>query len=372
MLHRTFLLLLLLTLGAAAHPLQQDSMWVVFAPDRARVAVNVALREILVAQQVKDDSAEVLDAAALRHGDYLLHHLSLCAGAQELSGRVEKITPPIIAGADSEQTFYQYELSYAFPSGAPPASVAFTHTMLSEWSYAPGQPWEVTYAVRLKRSDSDEVSTGLLRPRTAETFATGWGSTPAAAPAGAFSAYLHHGVMHILTGWDHLLFVTALVLATATFWELVTVIAAFTLAHTATLALSVLTGFRLPDSLVEPLIAASIVFVAVQNIVAARRSHGWQRLAVAFGFGLVHGLGFASGLREAMGELGTGAVVVALLAFSLGVEIGHQVVVLPTFAVLRMGVWKFSDPFRARALRYGSLVISLAGGYYLLHALRAG
>lgn len=364
-------LLLASVLTASAHPLLQNAMWVVFAPDRVRVATNVTLREIMVAQQVGAETDAALSAAAEKHADYVLRHLALRVGTQELVGRIEKITPPVLFGGEPEQTFYQYQLDYPLPSGALPASVNFAHTMLKEWPYSPGQPWDVTYLVRLKRSDRPEVDTGLLRAQSPQDFQTGWSSAEASHTAHPFGAYFQHGVMHILTGWDHLLFVTALVLATATFWEMFKVIAAFTLAHTITLAVSVLTGFRLPDSFVEPVIAGSIIFVALENILWPRRSHGWLRLGVAFGFGLVHGLGFAGGLRDAMGELGTSAVVLALLAFSLGVEVGHQVVVLPTFGLLRVGAWKCSETFRSGVLRYGSIAISVAGAYYFVHALTA-
>ena len=378
---KPWLILLFATAFAAqAHPMLQNAMWVVFAPDRVRVAVNVSIKEIAVAQQMKeapdgslDDAA--LDAAAQKHADYVVSHLTLRTPDRNLAGHVDKVTPPVLFAGAPEQTFFQYEIAYLLPAGEHPQKVSFRQDMLREWPYAPGQSWDVSYVMRLKRSDLPDVSTGLLRAQATQDFPTGW-SDPGAEPrtasvdhASSFTAYLQHGIMHILTGWDHLLFVTALVLATMTFWEMFKVIAAFTLAHTLTLAVSVLTGFRLPDLFVEPVIAGSIVFVALENIIFPQRTRGWMRLAVAFGFGLVHGLGFAGGLRDAMADLGTGAIVIALLAFSLGVEIGHQIVVLPTFGLLRLGTWKFEAPFRTAALRYGSIAISLAGGYYLFHAL---
>jgi hypothetical protein len=358
--------------SAIAHPLLQNAMWVVFEPERARVAVNVSLREIIVAQQLKADTSGGLDTAVAAHGSYLVQHLSLRLGGRELPGRVVNVTPPVLFGSEPEQTFYQYELEYPFgPGSSRPATITFLQTMLREFPYAPGQKWDVTYVVRLKRDDEPAVSSGVLNSAESQTFATGWNesATNSANRTSSFAAYFRHGVMHILTGWDHLLFVSALVLATATFWELFKVIAAFTLAHTITLATSVLTGFRLPDSIVEPLIAGSIIFVAVQNCFFPRRTRGAARLAVAFAFGLVHGLGFAGGLRDAMGELGTVAVVAALLAFSLGVECGHQMVVLPLFGMLRLGDRQWETSFRAGALRYGSAVIAIAGGYYFVHAL---
>jgi hypothetical protein len=113
------------------------------------------------------------------------------------------------------------------------------------------------------------------------------------------------------------------------------VVTAFTIAHTLTLTLSVLNIVMLSSRVVEPMIAASIVFVAVQNIFWPRHARGWSRLAIAFAFGLFHGLGFAGGLKQAMSEMPVVALGVALAAFSIGVEIGHQLVVIPLFVLLK-------------------------------------
>ena len=368
-------IILAVTPSARAHPLAQNAMWVVFAPDRIRVAVNVSVREIGIAQQVPATDGnfdrDELDAAAKRDGDYLLRHLTLAAEGRELAGRVVKVTPPATIGTNTEQTFYQYEIEYPL-TAAPPARIAFRQEMLREFSYAPGQSWDVSYVLRLKRSDTPEVTTGLLRGQATTEFPTGFDDASAQVDAArTFRDYLRHGVWHILTGYDHLLFVTALVLATMSFWEMVKVIAAFTVAHTLTLVLSVLNIFRLPPWIVEPVISASIVFVAVENIVWPNRTRGWLRLGVAFGFGLVHGLGFAGGLLDAMEGLPRLGLGIALLSFSLGVEIGHQLVVLPLFGALRLGQAKWRTPFRAAVLRYGSGAISLAGVYYFIVAVTA-
>jgi hydrogenase/urease accessory protein HupE len=294
---------------------------------------------------------------------------------RRLSGRVVQVAdPPILS--EPERTFYQYELEYPF-GGPTPGKVTISQDMLREWPYAVGTPWDVNYIVRLKRSDSDEITTALLPSRIPTDFPTGWeaASAQALAPAGAsvwhtFGEYFRHGVMHILTGWDHLLFVAALVIATMNFWEMVKVIAAFTVAHTLTLTLSVLAIVRLPPWVVEPVIAVSIIFVALENILWPRRVHSWLRLGVAFGFGLIHGLGFAGGLLDAMQGLPRIGTWIALAAFSLGVEVGHQVVVLPLFGTLAAGRQQLHERFSRPALRYGSMLISLCGVYYLCVALK--
>lgn len=382
---RAFLLICTVLLSCAfeakAHPNLQNAMWVQFEPSLVRAAVNVSLKEISVAQGLALNESSVSDIAALdraaeRHRDYVLTHLTLSVGTQILAGKITKVTPPTVV-SDPEQTFFQYELEYAV-SGPPPEEVRFSQAMLKEWPYAAGIAWDVSYVVRAKRSDSSAVTSWLLRNQEPSTILTGW--TKAGQPAAestrtevgrTFREYLWHGIMHILTGYDHLLFVSALVIATLSFWEMVKVIAAFTLAHTLTLALSVFAIFRLPPSIVEPTIALSIVLVALENVFRPQRAHSRMRLAVAFGFGLVHGLGFAGGLLDAMAGLPSIGIWIALAAFSLGVEIGHQVVVLPLFSVLSLSRRNLPTGFHPVTLRYGSAAISCGGAYYLVAALHA-
>jgi hypothetical protein len=171
-----------------------------------------------------------------------------------------------------------------------------------------------------------------------------------------------------------LLFVIALVLAAVSFWDLVKVVTVFTLSHSLTLALSALNIVRLDSSIVEPMIAASIVFVALQNAFFPEGSRGWVRLSAAFFFGLFHGLGFAGGCLEAMEGMQSTTIMLAIAAFSLGVEIGHQVVVLPVFGLLTLLRRAQKSPekvetFNRVSLKYGSLMISAAGLFYLVTAL---
>ena len=190
------------------------------------------------------------------------------------------------------------------------------------------------------------------------------------------TAFVAHGVRHILTGYDHLLFVAALALGATTLWELVKVVSAFTVAHSVTLTLATLGWVDIPSHLVEPLIAASIVFVAVQNLSRPRGWDGSARLAAAFAFGLVHGLGFAGGLLEIMHAMDRTTVLLAILGFSLGVELGNQLVLLPLFFGLKaLGAVQdrgaIPDTSLARTRRIASAAVSIAGAWYLGVALAA-
>ena len=146
------------------------------------------------------------------------------------------------------------------------------------------------------------------------------------------------GIEHILTGYDHLLFLLALLLRGGSWLTLAKIVTAFTLAHSVTLALAALDIVVLPDRLVEAVIALSIAFVAAENIflkpVVSRR---WL---VSFCFGLVHGFGFSSALREL--NLPTHGLVLAQFGFNVGVELGQGLVValaLPLMALIRRVGW---------------------------------
>jgi hydrogenase/urease accessory protein HupE len=187
--------------------------------------------------------------------------------------------------------------------------------------------------------------------------------------------YIIYGLFHILTGYDQMLFMGALALAAVSFWDLVKVVSAFTVSHSITLTLSVLNIVRLPAQVVEPMIAGSILFVALQNVIMPKGTRGWARLITAFFFGLFHGLGFAGGLLDAMAGLPMTAIATAIMAFSIGVELGQQCMVIPVFGILKVigrqsGNARVNGGLRFLAERYGSLAISVAGGYYLVAALR--
>jgi hypothetical protein len=153
-----------------------------------------------------------------------------------------------------------------------------------------------------------------------------------------FGSFVLLGIEHILTGYDHLLFLLALLLRGGSWLTLAKIVTAFTLAHSVTLALAALDIVVLPDRLVEAVIALSIAFVAAENIflkpVVSRR---WL---VSFCFGLVHGFGFSSALREL--NLPTHGLVLALFGFNVGVELGQGLVVavaLPLMALIRRAGW---------------------------------
>jgi hypothetical protein len=134
-------------------------------------------------------------------------------------------------------------------------------------------------------------------------------------------SFLVLGVEHIAAGLDHLLFLGVLLLGVRDWRRMALVVSCFTLAHSVTLGLATLGWLQLPSQLVEVAIAASIVLVALRTL--ASRPRLGERLSATFAFGLLHGLGFASVLRELGVQGASLAVLRPLLLFNLGVELGQ-------------------------------------------------
>jgi hydrogenase/urease accessory protein HupE len=145
------------------------------------------------------------------------------------------------------------------------------------------------------------------------------------------------GVEHIFTGYDHLMFLVGILLLGGRFWSLVKIVTAFTIAHSVTLILAALGLVELPPTVVEPAIALSIAYVGAENFFLKSTDRRW---IIAFVFGLVHGFGFAGVLRE-MG-LPERGLVISLLSFNVGVEMGQLAVVavvLPLILLMRRLPW---------------------------------
>jgi hydrogenase/urease accessory protein HupE len=178
--------------------------------------------------------------------------------------------------------------------------------------------------------------------------------------AGAVAVdFLELGVEHILTGADHLAFLLGLLLAARSLRDMALVVSGFTVAHSITLALAALQLVHVPPSIVEPAIALTIAFVAVENFFDPPVK---RRLAITFCLGLIHGFGFA-GILEELGLPG-GQVALALVSFNLGVEAGQLAVVLPLLPVL---LWlRQKEAWRRQGMRAASSVLALAGAAWFV------
>lgn len=175
-----------------------------------------------------------------------------------------------------------------------------------------------------------------------------------------FLRYIGVGFDHIIPkGLDHILFVLGLFFLSLHLRPLITQITVFTVAHTITLALASLGYVTVNPAIVEPLIAASIVYVAVENIFTSRIT--WWRPIIIFVFGLLHGLGFASVLGDF--GLAPGRFIAGLIGFNVGVEVGQLTVI--ALAFLAVGIWFGKKPwYRARVSIPASVFIAIVGAYW--------
>lgn len=175
--------------------------------------------------------------------------------------------------------------------------------------------------------------------------------------------FLWLGVQHIWTGYDHLLFLFALLVVCRTFRSIVAIVTCFTLAHSLTLAAATLDWVSLPARVVEPVIAATILYVGLENL-WRRGEEPKGRGLLTFVFGLIHGFGFASVLRDLGIGANPGGILGPLFAFNLGVEVGQVAIAA---AVLPL-VWRLrrQPVFVVRGVPALSGLIALLGLYWLL------
>jgi hypothetical protein len=185
----------------------------------------------------------------------------------------------------------------------------------------------------------DEITAAELGVDVAALRGPGSSPSPQTAPGAADSAdapcppsvldFIGQGILHIFTGYDHVLFILTLVVAVRSWRHLAVIVTSFTVAHSITLALATFAVVTVSGRVVEPLIALTVLFVALD---AALRPRAPVRASVAFAFGLIHGLGLSSVLRD-LGLSGR-TLLPALFGFNVGVEIGQLLIVGPAFALV--------------------------------------
>jgi uncharacterized membrane protein len=177
--------------------------------------------------------------------------------------------------------------------------------------------------------------------------------------------YLKLGFTHIIpSGRDHILFVMGLCLLSTNVKTILWQATAFTIAHSVTLALSMKNIIMAPSAVVEPIIALSILFVAIENILLSKLKP-W-RILLVFLFGLIHGLGFASSLNEI--GLPPGKFMTSIIAFNVGVEFGQVAVIAGMFCLL-IGPLRTKSWYRKRVVYTMSSAIALVAVYWTVQRI---
>lgn len=335
---------------SAAHPLQFSYVDVSPAPDRTDVVVTVhafdASHDLGLGSETDVFDPDFVAVHGARLAAMIVSRLTILADG--LTAREQLDGIEVIPDQAAVVLRFRYQ-----------PVVRAGEVRIAGWLF-PYDPLHQTFIKVFERGAvvyQDILSSG----RTATTYVPGGTQRR----GDVFVRFLRSGVEHIAVGPDHVLFLVGLLLVGGGLRPLVRIVTAFTLAHSVTLSLAVLNVVTPPARVVEPAIALSICYVGVDNLIS--RPGGRDRRAwIALVFGLVHGFGFASVLREI--ELPRRLLGWSLFAFNAGVEAGQLVVVLVVSTLLLWVRSRWPSTGR-RIVIAGSLVVTWAGFYWLVERL---
>lgn len=354
----SFIFLLIQLQTVHAHPPGLSSADLTIKPEGLDAKITFALQDIEAFVPLdKDQDAEVtdaeLDAATHRIAIYVANEFKVLIDGKEIKA--------LLASKVSfdKQNNTIVELMF---SGKPSNTLGIESKLLSKL------PADHKQYVTVKDEAGHEIGKKMLTQKAnileINLKNNASNETTENHPTSTFADFLKLGVEHILTGYDHLLFLFSLLVITRSFWPAIKIITFFTIAHSITLALAGMNIVNIPSSIVEPLIAATIVYVGLENIFRADKVTTKQRCILTFFFGLIHGFGFAGVLREmGISSIETG-ILVPLFSFNLGVELGQITVA----AIVLPLIWWLHD--KEKISKYlvpvGSVLTCIAGGYWLL------
>ena len=310
-------LLLAEAMPACGHPINVAYANIEIGSEGVLVALSLNLFELdLLLGLDRNADAHVdqreLELAQDRVAAYLSKRVAVTANGQSVAPRSEALR--VVRGADGKDLL-EATLQFA---AKPSSSYSIRCEPLTDLGPDHRTLAKIRYRGRTEQFIFQKDVTYQSAPRSF---------------AEVFAQFLELGVVHIFTGYDHILFLLGLLLAATTLLEAVKIVTAFTIAHSVTLALAALGLMSPPSRIVEAGIALSIVYVAAENLFLRKPGRRW---VVSFFFGLVHGFGFATVLREM--DLERTNLVSSLFSFNLGVELGQLaivVVLLPVLALLR-------------------------------------
>lgn len=319
--------------------------------DADQIAVHVAFAnaDFRAATTFDRNGDGTLDAAELAAAEPLLRDLVRTEFALLAGGEAQ--SPTFLGAAIAENQDVELSLVFSAPTAESTLRVLFL-TRLSRGHRCHA-------AVSLA---ADELAhDALLSPRAIDYVIPAAGV--AAGTGGTAGAFLWLGIEHILIGFDHLAFLLAVLIGGLSWRAVVATITAFTVAHSLTLLVAALGVVRLPGVLVEATIAGSIVVVAAANLRrATANAHRWPW---AFGFGLMHGFGFAGVLADLLGD-GRAVPLAPLLMFNAGVELGQLAFAAVVVPLLRLAA---RHPRGALVAPTVSVLVALAGCWWLLERL---
>ena len=334
-------------------------------------AWDIALRDLDYVLQLDRDGNGELTWGETRQREADITKLATSALLISADGQTCPWTANVPMGLDkhSDGTYAVLSLTAKCPPGnSTPKNISVTYSLFSDVD--PSHRGLVQWLGHVGKGDAPSSQALVFsNDSTSQALASGSGSWWQ-----TLSQYIVDGVWHIWIGYDHILFLLALLLPAvlvrrANQWEpaptlrgsvteTLKVVTAFTLAHSITLSLAALQVISLPSRLVESVIAASVVLAALNNL---RGTIDKRRWVLAFIFGLIHGFGFASVLADL--GLPQGALVLALVGFNVGVELG-QLAIVAVF--LPVAFWlRASKFYRVGVLTFGSIAVAILASWWL-------
>lgn len=334
-LERTTVHLSLAADGRFTLRLAHDPAWLVLRLERfAGVAGSAA-----------PGDAAARDAQLRAWAPHMIDRVVLWVDGREVRPTAVAYTPPPATVPDGQFALAAYTLTGQLPAGA--ATLRWYYGLVVD-------PYPLTVTL----ADGSETTEWVQGDAWSTALALGGPFAPPS-PWTRLRQYLALGYVHILPrGLDHILFVLGLFLLQARLRPVLVQVTTFTVAHSLTLGLAFAGIVTLPARVVEPLIAVSIVYVAIENL-RARALTRW-RIALVFAFGLLHGLGFAGVLTGL--DLPRADFAIALAGFNLGVEAGQLTVIAAAAALVG---WSRHRPwYRARVVVPASLAIALTGAWW--------
>jgi hydrogenase/urease accessory protein HupE len=338
-----------LSFFAQAHEPGLSTMRLQFKGDQLQVTLIVFPRDLEPIVPLDADSDGQIAAEEITEVLKLLKKIT--RNLLEISFDSKPVEAAQVKCALDEKENFRFELSFPRPA-------ASQLQIVSKWLEAlpPGH----RQFVSVQAEDGTVLVEDLLEAGYNSLVVELAPKTTAQKP-GSFSQFFLLGIHHIITGYDHLLFLFGLLIVCDGFGSIAKIITCFTLAHSLTLALATFDIVSISSQIIEPAIAASIVYVGVENIF--RRSHPKGRWLLTSAFGLVHGFGFASVLREM--EIGqSGNVAMPLFSFNVGVEAGQIFIAALVLPVL----WYFkrSPNFMTRWVPACSILVGAAGAFWFI------
>jgi hydrogenase/urease accessory protein HupE len=340
--------------GAAAHDPGISSLTICQRPNSLEATLTFAVKDAAQLAEIDDNLDGIVTKAEFAHGQSQLEAVVVTQLIVAPDGKLAK--PAFIRSRFDENNNVEIHLGF-------PASVFSSLEIQSK--LIASLPGGHRQYLQVQNSAGQTVFERLLSAaadRATAEFAVANAGVTAREAVGSFGNFLAVGVKHILTGYDHLLFLFGLLVVARGFVSSLSIITSFTIAHSITLAAATFNLAQIPSRIVEPLIAASIVYVGIENLL--RSDVPKARQLVTFGFGLIHGFGFASVLREMGIGAGTGGVALPLLSFNIGVELGQIMVAAVALPI----IWKLrANPlFIARWVPACSAAVVLFGSSWFV------